>query len=145
MVLPQPRNGAVIHYGYLWKNEQQAGRTEATKDRPVAVVLAHKSSDDGRTAVFVLPITHGRPQNLAVSVEIPPDIKRRLGQDDERSWIVCDEVNQFIWPGYDLRPVPGSNPVEWEYGLLGRELYEKVRDLFLRVRKEKRLKLSDRR
>ncbi|MCK4868712.1 MAG: growth inhibitor PemK [Alphaproteobacteria bacterium] len=144
MGLPPPRNGAVIHYGYLWKNEQQTGQIEATKDRPTAVVLAHKSSDAGRTAVYVLPITHSLPRDPAVAIEIPVKVKRQLGLDDDRSWILCDEVNHFIWPGYDLRPVPGRNPTEWEYGLLGRELYEKARDLFLKVRKAKRLKFSDR-
>jgi hypothetical protein len=145
VVLSAPKNGVVIHYGYLWKAEQKSGRTEATKDRPAAVVLAHKNSGDGRISVFVLPITHSAPQNQSVAVEIPRDVKRRLGLDDARSWIMCDEVNQFTWPGYDLRPVPGRKPPKWEYGMLGRELYEKIRDLFLEIRKEKRLKLSDRR
>lgn len=145
MALPPPKNGAIIHYGYLWKNEQQAGRTESTKNRPAAVILAHKSIGEERTMVFALPITHGTPYDPAVAVEMPPDVKHRLGLDGNRSWIICDEVNKFIWPGYDLRPIPGKNPNEWEYGMLGRDTYEKARDLFLQIRNEKRLKLSDRR
>jgi hypothetical protein len=36
-------------------------------------------------------------------------VKRHLGLDGERSWIVLDEINDFIWPGHDLRPVPGAS------------------------------------
>jgi hypothetical protein len=26
--------------------------------------------------------------------------------DDARSWATIDKVNEFAWPGYDLRPIP---------------------------------------
>lgn len=75
---------------------------------------------------------------------MPADLKRRLGLDDGRSWIICDEVNRFIWPGYDLRPIPGGGPGNWEYGMLPKGLYEKAKTLFLKCRKEGLLKSTDR-
>jgi hypothetical protein len=35
---------------------------------------------------------------------VPRKLKRHLGLDDEPSWIYTDQINQFAWPGYDLRP-----------------------------------------
>jgi len=45
--------------------------------------------------VTVLPISHTPPANPALAVEIPHETKRRLGLDDERSWIVLTEANRF--------------------------------------------------
>jgi len=39
-----------------------------------------------------------------LAVEISHETKRRLGLDDDRSWIVLTEANRFAWPGPDLRP-----------------------------------------
>lgn len=41
--------------------------------------------------------------------------KARLGLDDERSWSITTEVNRFIWPRPDPRPVPGGG---YSYRLL---------------------------
>jgi hypothetical protein len=51
-------------------------------------------------------------------VEIPAATKNRLGLDGERSWVVLTEANDFIWPGPDLRPIPGSDPSSIAYGFL---------------------------
>jgi hypothetical protein len=48
-------------------------------------------------------------------MQIPLQTKARLGLDAEASWIITTEVNLFIWPGPDIRPVPGGGPA---YGLL---------------------------
>jgi hypothetical protein len=104
--LPDPYAGLVIRYSYLWKREFDAGRDEGTKDRPCAIVLA-VVHDDGEKEVLVLPITHSPPADPADAIEIPTATKNRLGLDSERSWIVITEANEFIWPGPDLRPVPG--------------------------------------
>jgi hypothetical protein len=37
------------------------------------------------------------------------ETKRRLGLDAEQSWIMITEANGFVWPGPDLRPVPGRD------------------------------------
>ncbi|CAA7623022.1 growth inhibitor PemK [Magnetospirillum sp. UT-4] len=144
MAIPPPRNGAVIRYAYLWREEKERGLIEARKDRPAAVVLAHKDAATGQIITFVLPITHSPPADLSVVVEIAADAKAQLGLDGERSWIVCDEINRFNWPGYDLRPVPGARPTRWEYGMLPRGLYEQAKALFLDCRKRGRAKVADR-
>jgi hypothetical protein len=35
---------------------------------------------------------------------MPAGLKRKLGLDSAPSWIVTVEINQFDWPGPDLRP-----------------------------------------
>ena len=66
------------------------------------IVLAVEREADGATVVTVLPITHSAPADPASAVEIPLRVKWRLGLDDDRSWIVVAEGNEFLWPGYDL-------------------------------------------
>jgi hypothetical protein len=144
VAIPPPRNGAVIRYGYLWREEQERGLVEARKDRPAAVVLAHKDAATGQTFTFVLPITHSPPADPSVAIEIPAEVKTGLGLDGARSWIVCDEVNRFRWPGCDLRPVPGTRPSRWEYGMLPRGLYEQAKALFLECRERGRARPADR-
>ena len=36
-------------------------------------------------------------------IELPQQTKTRLGLDDERSWVIVSEANDFAWPGPDLR------------------------------------------
>ncbi len=70
MALPTPVSGLVIRYAYLWADEYEAGQAEGVKDRPAAVVLAHKS-EEGRMIVVALPITHSPPGANSAAVEIP--------------------------------------------------------------------------
>ncbi len=74
----------------------------------------------------VLPITHSPPSNPALAVEIPHETKRRLGLDDNRSWIVLTEANRFAWPGPDLRLAQPGNLESVAYGLLPRTLFKEV-------------------
>ncbi len=60
--------------------------------------------------VYVLAVTHTPPGDPEEAIEIPHRVKQQLRLDVERSWIILDEINDFLWPGYDLRPVPGSRP-----------------------------------
>ena len=103
----------VIHYSYLWHREAQAGQEEGRKDRPCAIVLATK---DNR--VVVAPITHQEPVAGSRAIEIPQQIKKTLGLDHERSWIVTNDVNYFTWPGSDLRPIDRKQPDKIAYGTL---------------------------
>jgi hypothetical protein len=126
---PAPRPGLVIRYSYLWKREQDAGLEEGTKPRPCAVVLSMKH-DGRRDRVIVLPITHSRPANPSDPIEIPSLTKARLGLDADLSWIVISEVNEFLWPGPDLRPAPGEKSHSIVYGVLPPKFYRHVRDRF---------------
>jgi hypothetical protein len=76
------------------------------KGRPSVIVLAVEREADGAKLVTVLPITHTAPRHPATAVEIPMPVKRHLGLDDDPSWIIVTEGNEFLWPGYDLRKRP---------------------------------------
>jgi len=96
-MVPEPRAGLVVRYSYLWHREHAAGRDEGIKERPCAIVLS-VMAEGGKRRVVVAPITHAPPDNPEEAVEIPADIKARLGLDGDRSWIVITEINRFDWP-----------------------------------------------
>jgi hypothetical protein len=127
---PEPRPGLVIRYSYLWKREADAGREEGMKDRPCAIVLAIETKP-GHTRVIALPVTHSAPQPPDEGIEVPPETKKRLGLDSERSWIIISDANDFIWPGPDLRFLPGKGPESSAYGFLPPGVFRVVRDRFL--------------
>ncbi len=116
----------VVRYSFLWSSEARVGETEGRKDRPCVVITAVRRAPDGRFRVRVLPITH-RPTEPHRSIEIPAKVKRHLGLDADASWIVLDEVNEFFWPGVDLRPISRSKSGVWTFGVLPHEIFEKIR------------------
>ena len=73
--LPDPQPGQVLRYAYLWADEQEAGREEGEEDRPCIVIVAREI--EGTKRVVVVPITR-TPQGHD-SIELPPDVKTRLG------------------------------------------------------------------
>ena len=125
MSLPAPEPGLVMPYAYLWRHEHRKGQEECRKVRPSVIVLAVQSAKGGAPRVTVAPITHTAPAKDGEAVDLPPRVKQALGLDDDRSWIVLDEVNQFAWPGYDIRPVPGSKD-RFAYGFIPPRLYDTV-------------------
>lgn len=124
MPLPAPEPGLVIPYSYLWRHEHRKGQEEGRKVRPVVIVLVVETPQGG-PHVTVAPITHTPPTEAELAVELPLRVKKALGLDDERSWIVVDEVNRFVWPGYDIRPVPGSRD-RFAYGFIPPRLFDIV-------------------
>lgn len=86
--------------------------------------------EDRTPAVRVLPITHSPPSDLRDAIEIPPTTKRRLGLDDERSWIVLTESNRFVWPGPDVRVVDSETGC---HGPLPPGLFEEVKRRFVEL------------
>ena len=143
MGLPEPECGLVISYSYLWKHESDAGQTEGVKDRPCAIVLAIESHEKHPKTVTVVPITHTLPHDPALAMEIPPKVKQHLGLDEKRSWIILDEFNEFTWPGFDLRPVPGK-PSRYDYGFLPPGLFARIIDRVLDLRRTGRAVTSPR-
>jgi hypothetical protein len=142
MAIPTPEPGLVISYAYLWHYEYEAGREEGRKDRPGVIVLTVERQADETTIVTVLPITHTPPIDAASAVEIPPAVKRHLGLDDERSWIVVAEGNEFDWPGYDLRKIGRDD--RYDYGFLPPRFFDRVLDAFMNWHRAKRTKLTSR-
>jgi hypothetical protein len=142
MPIPNPEPGLVISYAYLWHHEHQAGREEGQKDRPSVIILAVEREADGAVIVTVLPITHSPPTDPALAVEIPLPVKRYLGLDDDRSWIVVAEGNEFLWPGYDLRKRPYSD--RYDYGFLPPRFFDQVLDAFVACHRTGQRRLTPR-
>ena len=126
MAIPTPEPGLVISYAYLWDREARDGQEEGRKDRPCVIViaLAVQSQQDGAAWVTVLPVTHSPPQDATSAVELPSAVKRHLGLDAARSWVVVSEGDQFVWPGYDLRKARGGE--RYEYGYLPPRFFQSV-------------------
>ena len=134
MALPEPESGLVISYSYLWWNEYKAGKLEGLKNRPCAIILVVKNTE-GSKKVTVAPITHSPPANPDVAIQIPPKVKSHLGLDSEDSWIILDDFNEFIWPGYDLRLVPGKTGA-YDYGFLPPALFQQIVTKIIELRKK---------
>jgi hypothetical protein len=141
--LPEPVPGLVIRYSYLWRAEHLRGQEEGVKDRPCAVVLT-TTTEDGEKIATVLPITHSPPADELLAVELPAVTKKRLGLDGERSWIMLSEANRFLWPGPDLRPLPGADASSAALGLLPYKFAEEIRLRFLAQIKARRAHLVTR-
>ena len=125
MAVPEPRQGwSFLTRIFSITNTVPAGK-KAVKDRPCVIILSLEKPTKGITMVRVVPVTHSPPDDPSVSVELPPAVKRHLGLDDDHSWVILDEVNEFAWPGFDLRPVPGSHD-RFAYGLLPPRLFVQI-------------------
>ncbi len=129
MSFPKPEPGLVIRYSYLWAREHDEGREEGVKDRPCAVVLA-TADQEGETQVVVVPVTHSPPEDPA-ALEVPPAVKRLLGLDAERSWVVVSESNVFDWPGPDLRRVGDRDNNSVAYGFLPPRFFAELHRRFV--------------
>lgn len=103
----EPEVGLVIRHAYLWQNEARQGREEGVKDRPCVIVDVHEN-EYGEQEVLISPITHTPPTSPERALQMPLATKQRLRLDDQDSWIITTEVNRFVWPGPDLRSIPGG-------------------------------------
>jgi hypothetical protein len=128
----------VIRYAYLWHADHLRGQEEGGKDRPCVIALTTPAAE-GQTLVTVLPITHAPPGDPEEAVEIPLATKQRLGLDPEKSWVICGEINRFVWPGPDLRSIPGR-PGDIVYGDLPYRLFEQIKERMLRLYAARRLR-----
>ena len=142
MSFPTPRPGLVIRYGFLWSHEQASGSDEASKDRPCAIVVATATTSTGDVQVIVAPITHSPPDDPEDSIEIPRDACAALNLDTGRHWLRLDELNRFVWPGFDLRQIPGREA--YAYGMLPAGLYDRLRRGILARQVAKQIKVQRR-
>lgn len=143
MAFPKPVPGLVIRYSYLWLEEYRRGREEGVKNRPCAVILVAED-EDHEHKVTVLPISHAPPADPDLAVEIPPAVKRRLGLDDERSWVVLTEANRFVWPGPDLRPRMPRDAASACYGPLPFALFGEIRSKLVAAIRARRMSVVSR-
>lgn len=130
----------MLGYAYLWADEHEKGQEEGLKDRPVVVVVARVARGD-RIELLVAPVTHREPAT-GEGVELPAPVKRHLGLDRDRSWIIATELNRFIWPGPDIRLV--SDRGSPYYGEIPAKLFEQLRVAILSYREANRLRTSTR-
>ncbi len=138
MPLPRPAPGLVISYACLWRHEDRRGREEGAKARPCAIVLA-TATEAGEVVVTVAPITHSPPGDPALAVALPAKLKRHLGLDEAPSWIMADEVNRFVWPGPDLRPVSRAAAGRFDYGFLPVDVFNALRRKIVALYNARRL------
>jgi hypothetical protein len=143
MTFPAPRPGLVIRYSFLWSNEADGGAVEASKDRPCAIVVALRRAEDGAHQTIVAPVTHSPPMDPSTSLEIPASVCRALGLDDGRHWLRLDELNRFLWPGYDLPPRPGSAG-RFDYGMLPQDLFEKLKSGIIALQRQRKARVTSR-
>lgn len=130
-----PSAGSVIRYSYLWAAESASGREEGQKDRPSLVLALAVRSEEGETEILAVAVTHTAPRSPEDGVELPEAEKRSLGLDELRSWIVTTEGNAFIWPGPDIRPIPGAATGQWVYGQISNSLLGRVARSYVANRK----------
>ncbi len=142
MAPPAPAPGLVICYSCLWHDEKAAGVVEGRKDRPCAIVVATTDAR-GDTIVYVVPVTHRRPADPH-AVQLPSAVKRKLGLDVEPSWIVTSELNQFVWPGFDLRPISHRQRNRFAWGFLPKEILAAVKRGIAANRRAGRIDVSRR-
>jgi hypothetical protein len=100
------------------------------------VVVAVKKLNRDAFRVAVAAITHAPPGDRA-AVELPRTVKAHLRLEDERSWVMCDEINHFEWPGFDFTLTPAGART---YGSLPSPLLERIRHAIKNVA----IKLIDR-
>jgi mRNA-degrading endonuclease toxin of MazEF toxin-antitoxin module len=137
-LIPQP--GDVLSFAYLWAREADTGQEEGLKDRPVVVVLAIEETGN-RPRVLVAPVTHSAPDDAGIAIEMPANVKRDLGLDRERSWIVTSEVNSFRWPGPDVRVLYDGTPF---YGAIPDWLFLRVRESVGTSAKRQKMRVTQR-
>ena len=124
----EPQPGLMIQYSYLWRDEARRGQEEGVKDRP-CVIIGTQRRQDNRLIVSVFPITHTPQGERSNAVEISAKTRARLGLDERPYWIVTTEGNQFTWPGFDVRPVPGKGDrTTYAYGYVPEKLFDKAHD-----------------
>lgn len=142
MKKPAPVPGLVIRYDFLWSHERARGYEAGAKERPCVIVTAVITKEMGETDVLVVPITHAPPREGTVVLDIPPKVGRYLGLDDERSYIVANEVNSVSWDDPGIVPVrPGQ---QWAYGRIPKGLYDPLRATIMELLKQRKLKAVDR-
>lgn len=130
MIWPKPTPGLVVRYSYMWRWQADKGEESGRKARPCVIILAVEQPS-GKIIAYLAPITHTPPAEEWAAVALPPKVKRRVGLDDEPSWIVTTEFNAFEWPGLDLLALsPQRSAADFIYGELSAKVIDDVLSRF---------------
>ncbi|SCM75237.1 conserved hypothetical protein [uncultured Pleomorphomonas sp.] len=129
-----PESGDVWSFDYLWRWQHERGETEGRKPRPTALVACVKGAN-GRTNLFILPITKTRPSDDRLAVEIPQIERVRAGlAADLRLWVMIDEYNHdFLETSFYLDP-------KGRIGRFSSAFHKAVLAAFVQAGREKRLR-----
>ncbi|MGF1550851.1 MAG: hypothetical protein ACFBQW_10060 [Sphingomonadaceae bacterium] len=92
--------------------------------------------------ILVAPMTTAAPLEDQRVIEVPPRVMGALGLGGRRSWIVTDEVNRFLWPGFDLRPAEGGS--RCDYGFIPPRLFDRAVSQILQAARAGRLDMVPR-
>jgi hypothetical protein len=139
---PEPRVGMVINYAYLWARQADQGMDAGEKIRPCAILAVREEEDKTKT-VFVSPITHTPPFNPRAGILLGQATGDRLGLNTRNSWLMCSEVNEFTWPGYDMYLVQ-RQPQSYVFGDLPRSVLIQAREKLAEFHGQSRLKFVPR-
>lgn len=103
--MKRPQKGDVWQYEYLWHREHEAGKENARKSRPTALVTTYVGKD-GRTNLFWIPITTKEPAKDRLALEVPQIERKRAGlASDLRLWVIADEYNhEFLETSFYIDP-----------------------------------------
>jgi len=85
--------------------------------------------------VVLLPITHTPPDNDTIGIELPQKVKRAIGLDDARSWVIVSEHNVDVWPNAGLSPLPGR-PDLFGYGFIPPGLFAQIKARYLELARQ---------
>lgn len=136
VLMPEPCAGLVIFYDYTWHADFERNG-ESDKPRPCLVMgVKHNPERPNNPQVAVVPITHKAPAKTLkdFSIHIPKQLGQSVGLDNMRSYIRCNEVNVFDWPGPDLTPIPGVGARKFDYGLIDKDLFNDAQRLFGQIK-----------
>jgi hypothetical protein len=90
-------SGLIVSYPYLWRWQQDRGRADGEKDRPVCLAIALYDARQNFTHLVILPISGTPPRAEQTAIEIPPlEIKRAGLSDLKLGWITVSEYNYDI-------------------------------------------------
>ncbi len=140
MTYPTFEVGEVVSFEYVWKREYAAGQRHGLKARPCAIIVAVAEAS-GDTRLYLAPITHAEPADKKAGMLIPRTIKRALNLDDDRSWIIVNELNKTLLPSPELRKTPAG---EWSYGILPEKFFSAVYDAIMAHENNRSLSIQDR-
>ena len=134
----EPPIGNLVAYEYLWLS-QESTREDGAKVYPVALIFAKKIIASV-TLAYAVGMSHKPPDGSEKTIVVPRKLKRHLGLDEDPSCIYTDQLNEFTWPGPDLRPaewlskLPGARdsciigalPRNW-FALVKQEVIENLK------------------
>lgn len=107
MALFNPVVGLVFPYWYLWGSQANDGEQSGRKPRP-ALIIAVSPPANGPTSVVVSPFTtvSADLSRLATNEYMEAFPNWGAGLPTFPCWLILNEQNIFIWPGYDLTDNP---------------------------------------